>query len=95
MYSTQEAVPYKVRGRKPHPKRVVDPKLKYAQLIKHREGGKLVKTSTRIVLGDELEILGILDASSCSSTICTSFVETGPPVRSQWGFPQRQQAANS
>ena len=76
VYSTLEAVPYKGRGRKPHPKRVVDPKLKYAQLIKHREGGKVIKTSTRIVLGDELEILEILDASSCSSTISTSFVES-------------------
>lgn len=76
VYSTLEAVPYKGRGRRPHPKRVVDPKLKYVQLMKHREGGKVVKTSTRIVLGDELEILALLEASSCSSTISTSFVES-------------------
>jgi hypothetical protein len=76
VYSTLEAVAYKGRGRKPHPKRVVDPKLKYAQLIKQREGGKVVHISTRIVLGDELEILDILETSSCSSTISTSFVET-------------------
>ena len=76
VYSTLEAVPYKGRGRKPHPKRVVDPKLKYAQLIKHREAGKVVNISTRIMLGDELEIVEILDASMCSSAISTSFVES-------------------
>jgi hypothetical protein len=74
VYSTQEAVPYKGRGRKPHPKRVVDPNLKYVQLVKHREGGKVVKTSTRIVLGDELAILDLLDATD--STISTAYVES-------------------
>lgn len=62
-------VPYKGRGRKPYPKRVVDSKLRYAQLIKQREGYKVVKTSTRIILGDELEILDMFDASSFSSGV--------------------------
>ena len=67
---------YKGRGRKPLSKFVPDPKLKYAQVVKERENGTVVKVSTRIVLGDELEILDILDRSERCNTISTSFVES-------------------
>jgi hypothetical protein len=52
-YSTTQDVPYSGRGRKPLPKRVVDPSLKYAQVVKERENGKITTISTRIVLGDD------------------------------------------
>jgi len=50
--------------------------IKYAQVVKERENGKVVRITTRIVLGDELEILEILDESERCKTISTSFVES-------------------
>ncbi len=76
VYSTEEEVPYKGRGRRPLPKKVIDPDLKYAQVVKERQNGKVVNISTRIVLGDELQILDILDNSERCTTISTSFVES-------------------
>lgn len=67
---------YKGIGRKPLPKLIADPQLKYAQVVKERENGTIVNISTRIVLGDELEILKILENSKRSNTISTSFVES-------------------
>lgn len=75
-YSTNVEVPYSGRGRKPLPKRVVEPSLKYAQVVKERKNGKITNISTRIVLGNELEILDILDKSERSNTVSTSFVES-------------------
>jgi hypothetical protein len=75
-YSTQVEVAYCGRGRKPLPKRVVNPSLKYAQVVKERKNGKIIQISTRIVLGDELEILDILDKSERCKTISTAFVES-------------------
>jgi IS1 family transposase len=67
---------YKGRGRKPLPKWVADPRLKYAQVVKERKNGTIINISTRIVLGDEIEILKILENSERSKTISTSFVES-------------------
>lgn len=75
-YSTEVEVPYSGRGRKPLPKRIVATELKYAQVVKERKNGKITNISTRIVLGNELEILDILDKSKRSKTISTSFVES-------------------
>lgn len=86
VYGNLQEVPYKGRGRKPLPKLIPNPELKYAQVVKERENGTVVKISTRIVLGNELEILEILDKSERCNTISTSFVETGPPVRPKWSF---------
>lgn len=76
-YSTWEEVPYKGRGRRPLPKQVVDPKLRYAQVHKKRDSkGKIEEISTRIVLGDEREILLLLlDAGRCK-TINTVYIES-------------------
>jgi IS1 family transposase len=76
-YCSYQEVPYKGRGRKPHPKQVVDPELKYVQVHKKRDAkGKIEAISTRIVLGDEREILNILhDANRCK-TINTDYVES-------------------
>jgi hypothetical protein len=76
VYGTSEPVAYQGRGRRPHPIQVADPALKYAQVIKERKNGKVVNVRTRIVLGDELEILDIIEKSKCSKTISTSFVES-------------------
>jgi IS1 family transposase len=77
---------YKGRGRKPLPKLVAHPQLKYPQVIKQRENGTIVNIATaaaaaRIVLGDEIEILKILEQSKRSNIIgrrsaSTSFVES-------------------
>lgn len=73
----QKVIPaYAGRGRKPLSKQVADPELKYAQVVKQRENGKVVHISTRIVLGDELEILALLDQSQRCKTISTSLVES-------------------
>jgi len=45
-------------------------------VVKERKNGKVVNISTRIVLGDELQILEILDTSERCKTISTSFVES-------------------
>lgn len=76
VYSSRQEVAYKGRGRKPLPIKVADPDLKYAQVVKERKNGKITHISTRIVLGDELEILEILDKSERCNTISTSFVES-------------------
>lgn len=76
VYGVEEEPPYKGRGRKPLPRKVADPDLKYAQVVKERENGKVVDISTRIVLGDELEVLEILENSERCKTISTSFVES-------------------
>ena len=76
VYGAVEQVPYKGIGRKPLPRQVPDPDLKYAQVVKERENGKVVRITTRIVLGDELEILEILAKSERCKTISTSFVES-------------------
>ena len=76
VYGTLEEVPYKGKGRKPFPRQMPDPELKYAQVVKERDNGKVVSITTRIVLGDELEILEILAKSERCKTISTSFVES-------------------
>ncbi len=65
------------RGRRPLPKRIMDPALRYAQVHKKRNSkGKIEEISTRIVLGDEVEILNELLDAKRSKTINTDFVES-------------------
>ena len=76
-YCTYQEVPYKGRGRRPHPIQVVDPALRYAQVHKKRdEKGRIEDISTRIVLGDEIQILQLLHDALRSKTINTSYVES-------------------
>ena len=42
VYGTLEEVPYKGKGRKPFPRQMPDPELKYAQVVKERDNGKAV-----------------------------------------------------
>lgn len=65
------------RGRRPMPKRIIDPALRYVQVHKKRNSkGKIEKISTRIVLGDEVEILNELLDAKRSKTVNTDFVES-------------------
>ena len=76
-YCHHEPVPYRGRGRPPHPIRVVDQQLKYAQVYKQRDSkGKLKSITTRIIKGTEAEILAIIRKDGRSKTINTSFVES-------------------
>jgi IS1 family transposase len=76
-YCTWQQMPYKGRGRKPKPLQLVDPQLRYAQVHKKRDAkGKLEEITTRIVLGDELDILLLLQDATRSKTINTVFVES-------------------
>lgn len=76
VYGKLQEIPYQGRGRRPLPKLIPNPALKYAQVVKERENGTVVKISTRIALGNELEILEILAKSERCNSISTSFVES-------------------
>lgn len=76
-YCHYEPRPYGGRGRPPLPLRIVDEKLKYAQVYKQRDKkGKLKSITTRIIKGVEADILAIIRKSGRSKTINTSFVES-------------------
>jgi len=76
-YCRYEPRPYSGRGRPPHPLKIVDEQLKYAQVYKERDSkGKLKSTATRIIKGAEAEILAIIRKNGRSKTINTSFVES-------------------
>lgn len=76
-YCHYEPAPYGGIGRRPGPVRVVDGRLKYAQVYKERDGkGKLKSVTTRIVIGKEEEIMAIIRKSGRSKNINTSFVES-------------------
>jgi len=76
-YCRFEPQTYSGRGRPPHPIRVVDEQLKYAQVYKQRDSkGKLKSITTRIIRGTETEILAIIQKRGRSKTINTSFVES-------------------
>lgn len=76
-YSHYEQMPYSGLGRPRNPVRIVDPELKYAQVYKKRDSkGRLESIETRIIKGEEQEILDIIAATSRGATkINTSFVE--------------------
>lgn len=53
----------------------VDPRLLYATVRKTREKGRVVKVRRTIVFGTQAQLDAALAASTCSTTINTSFVE--------------------
>ena len=63
------------RGRLPSPRRVPSPELLYAQVVKKREKGRVVDVTHKVVFGETARIQAVLQASSASTTINTSFVE--------------------
>ncbi len=76
VYVTQEVPACSGEGSPPEqPVTTPDPALDYAQVVKTREKGKIVKIETRVVLGDTERINQRLEASPVSNRINTSFVE--------------------
>src|SRR6266851_3065891 len=63
------------RGAYPKPRRRPSPSLRYVQVIKRREGGRIVQVSTRVVFGTPEAVAASLAHSPVSSTVNTSFVE--------------------
>lgn len=63
------------RGAQPKPRQVAPKNLLYAQVVKHRENGRVVDVNYRIVFGQEEAIEQRLKQSPVSHTINTSFVE--------------------
>lgn len=62
-------------GRPRQPKKVLPKKLKYATVHKHREKGRVVKVSTRVVFGTRVAVLAGLLLSRVSRKVNTVFVE--------------------
>lgn len=76
-YCKWEQPAYMGRGRPPLPVQVVDPMLRYAQVHKKRDSkGRIEEISTRIVLGDEVQILLLLQGAQRCKTVNTVFVES-------------------
>ena len=73
-YSTVEQVPYSGVGRPPDPVLVPHTELKYAQVCKKREKGRVVKVIQRVVFGNEEEVLKLLGADE-DGCINTAYVE--------------------
>jgi len=63
------------RGRPPGPRLIPPPDLVYAVVVKEREGGQVVRVTTRIVYGTEAQVMQRLRASPVSDTISTYGVE--------------------
>lgn len=76
-YSTPEPPPLKRGPGRPRkePRRILDPNLRYAQVDKHREGGRVIEVKRHILFGSEAEVIQILAADGCGSQINTSYVE--------------------
>jgi len=63
------------RGAHPKPRRRPPPSLQYAQVVKRREGGRMVHVSTRVVFGTPEAVAARWASSPVSSTVNTSFVK--------------------
>jgi IS1 family transposase len=63
------------RGRPPSPRLIPPPDLVYAVVVKEREGGQVVRVTTRIVYGTEAQVRQQLRASPVSDAISTYGVE--------------------
>ena len=63
------------RGAHPKPRRRPPPSLQYAQVVKRREGGRMVQVSTRVIFGTPEAVATRLAYAPVSATVNTSFVE--------------------
>ena len=61
-------------GRKPLAKLIPYPSLKYAQVCKHREKGRIVEVLQRIVFGDQEDVMDSLGVDS-GRRISTAYIE--------------------
>ena len=62
-------------GRPRNPYTVIPPAVTYATVHKHREGGRVVRVSTRVVFGTLLAVALALAVSAVSRAVSTCFVE--------------------
>ena len=76
-YSTLEPPPVRRGPGRPRkePRRLVDPNLRYAQVQKRREGGRVVEVQRQILFGTDNDLIRILEADGCGSQINTAYVE--------------------
>lgn len=76
-YSTPEPPPARRGPGRPRkePRRQVDPNLRYAQVHKRREGGRVVEVKRQILFGSEDDLIRILEMDGCGSQINTAYVE--------------------
>jgi IS1 family transposase len=70
VYGHIETPPYSGRGRPPLPRLIPIQELKYAQVCKRRQNGRVVEVIQKVVLGDEEEVLRLLgvDEGKCINT---------------------------
>jgi hypothetical protein len=54
------------RGPKPTPQRLPPTDLHYAQVVKHRKGGRLVEVTTKIIFGSEAAVQAHLAVTDCN-----------------------------
>lgn len=74
VYSYLETPPYSGTGRKPLPVLIPYPNLKYAQVCKQKEKGKVVEVLQRIVFGDPEEVMKSLGVDP-GGKINTAYIE--------------------
>ena len=74
VYGYLETPPYCGIGRKPLPLLIPYPKLKYAQVCKQKEKGRVVEVLQRVVFGDPEEVMKSLGADS-GGKINTAYIE--------------------
>lgn len=76
-YGFDHFPPYAGRGRRPHPKRLPLPDLKYVQVQKKRdERGRLLEIKCSVVYGDPKEVEAIFETAERCKTINTVYVES-------------------
>ncbi|MCX7855211.1 MAG: helix-turn-helix domain-containing protein, partial [Anaerolineae bacterium] len=63
------------RGPWPKPRRVPPPDLLYAQVVKHRRKGRVVKVTTQVVFGTLETLEAYLKGSPVSRHVNTAFIE--------------------
>lgn len=74
VYGFLERPTYAGIGRRPLPRLLPHPHLKYAQVCKRKDKGRVVEVIQRVVLGDPMEVLRLLGADS-GGKINTSYIE--------------------
>ena len=74
VYGFLELPTYQGIGRKPLPALLPYPNLKYAQVCKRKEKGRVVEVIQRVVFGDSNEVMKLLGADS-GGKINTSYIE--------------------
>jgi IS1 family transposase len=74
VYGFLETPAYQGIGRKPLPMLLPNPNLKYAQVCKRKERGRVVEVVQRVVFGDPGEVLRLLGADT-GGKINTAYIE--------------------